>query len=469
MALVAGNLEQRVAEILTRYNMLSNHAKVGVAVSGGADSVVLLHVLHRLQYNVFVLHVNHQLRGADSDQDECFVRALAAELDVPFKVGNCPFSGGNLEQEARVVRRNFFFDSIRNFQLEKVALGHSRSDQAETVLYRFLRGSGLAGLAGMRLATSDGLIRPLLTSGRDEIRDWARAEGIQWREDGSNASYAFSRNRLRNETIPHLRQHFNPRLEFVLSDNAAVAQAEEDWWNLRIEAIYSQIAKRTQLGLFFQTADLNLLHPAEQRRLLRRAIQEVKGDLRSVDLQHVESIRKILTSTAGHDRVLIPGVDALRSFGTLLLCRPGDVGNIPRQYQVSIELGRQTALPFALGCLYVNWVKSAGVICGNFGEEAEIGVEIADLDGDVLSLGNLHDFLQVRNWEPGDEMVRNLGSKPEKLKSLFQEFQVLLWERRNWPVLVAGDEIVWSKGFGSAARFKASDKSRNVLRLVYKA
>jgi tRNA(Ile)-lysidine synthase len=468
MALVAGNLDQRVGEILTRYNMLSNHAKVGVAVSGGADSVVLLHLLHRLQYNVVVLHVNHQLRGADSDEDECFVRALAAKLSVPVEVKHCPVNPGNLEQEARDGRRSFYLGSIRNLGLEKVALGHSRSDQAETVLYRFLRGSGLAGLAGMRPVTADGLIRPLLTSGRDEIRDWARAEGIPWREDASNANDAFARNRLRNETIPHLSQHFNARLESVLSENAAVAQAEEDWWHVRIESVYSRITKRAQLGLFFQTADLNLLHPAEQRRVLRRAIQEIKGDLRSIDLQHVESIRKITQSSAGHDRVLIPGVDALRSFGTLLLSRPGDVGNIPRQYQVSIELGRETALPFSLGYLYVNWVKSGGVICGNFGEEDENSLEIADLDGDVIFPGNSSYSLQARNWEPGDDMARNPGGKPEKLKSLFQDFRVLLWERRNWPVLVAGDEIVWSKAFGSAARFKANDESRNVLRLVYK-
>ncbi len=467
MALVAGNLEERVAEILTRYNMLSTHAKVGVAVSGGADSVVLLHLLHRLQYNVVVLHVNHQLRGADSDEDECFVRALAAELGVPVEGKRCPVGAGNLEQEARTARRSFFFESIQRLQLEKVALGHSRSDQAETVLYRFLRGSGLAGLAGMRLVTGDGLIRPLLTSGRDEIRHWALADGIQWREDTSNASGTFARNRLRNETIPHLTQHFNPRLESVLSDNAAVAQAEEEWWNLRMEAVYSQLTKRTQLGSFFQTADLNLLHPAEQRRFLRRAIQEIKGDLRSVDLQHIESIRKIINSAAGHDRVLIPGVDALRSFGTLLLCRPGDVGNIPRQYHVSIEVGRETALPFGLGCLYVNWVKSRGVICGNFGEEDENHLEIAYLDGDVIFPRNSRDSLQARNWEPGDEMARHPGAKPEKLKSLFQEYRILLWERRNWPVVVAEDEIVWSKGFGGAARFKASDESRNVLRLVY--
>ena len=469
MALVAGNLEQRVAEILTGYNMLSNHAKVGVAVSGGADSVVLLHLLHRLQYNVVVLHVNHQLRGAESDEDERFVRALAAKLGVPVEVKHCPVSSGNLEQAARDGRRSFFLGSIRNLGLEKVALGHSRSDQAETVLYRFLRGSGLTGLAGMRPVTVDGLIRPLLTSGRDEIRDWARAEGIPWREDASNASDTFARNRLRNETIPHLSQHFNPRLESVLSNNAAVAQAEEDWWNSRIDAVYGQITKRTQLGSFFQAADLELLHPAEQRRFLRRAIQEVKGDLRSVDLQHIEAVHRIIQSTAGHDRVLIPGVDALRSFGTLLLCRPGNIGAIPRQYQVSIELGRETALPFALGCLYVNWVKSGGAICGNFGEEDENSLEIADLDGDVIFPGNSSHSLQARNWEPGDEMTRNPGGKPEKLKSLFQEFRVLLWERRNWPVLVADEEIMWSKRFGSAARVRATDDSRNVLRLVYKA
>jgi tRNA(Ile)-lysidine synthase len=469
MAVVSVNLEDRVAEILTRYNMLPAAGTVGVAVSGGADSVALLHLLHRRKLPLRILHVNHKLRGAESEGDEKFVRELGHDLGVKVQVAQAPVTDGNVEQEAREARRKFFLESMEKFGLCRVALGHNRGDQAETVLYRLLRGSGLSGLAGMRPVTADGLIRPLLTFSREEIRNWACVQEIRWREDSTNQSQTFARNRLRHETIPALAERFNPNLEALLADNAAVAQDEEDCWNLRIEAIFGQITKRNELGSFFQIRDLAELHPAEQRRFLRRTVREVKGDLRSIDLQHIEAIRQLTASEAAHDRVIVPGIDALRSFGTLLLSPPGTIGKAPRHYDVRVNLGEEVSLPFTLGSIYVNWVKTGGRICANFGEADQIDLEVADLDGDVVFGENLTGSLSARNWEPGDQMERAAGRKPEKLKSLFQEFRVLLWERRSWPVVMAGEEIVWSRCFGSAAKFKANEESRNIVRLIYRA
>src|SRR5579863_7162011 len=147
MMLLTDDLVKRVSQIITRYNMLSPGDRVGVAVSGGADSVVLLHVLHRListlALKLTVLHVNHQLRGAESDLDEEFVRELAGALGLPVLVKRERPGRGNLEQEARDIRREFFEHCRKECPLDRIALGHTRSDQAETVLYRFLRGSGL--------------------------------------------------------------------------------------------------------------------------------------------------------------------------------------------------------------------------------------------------------------------------------------------------------------------------------------
>src|ERR1700751_1523818 len=166
MTILAEDLLQRVSQIIPRYSMLASGSRVGVAVSGGADSVVLLHVLHRLvsdlAIRLTVLHVNHELRGPDSDEDEQFVRELARKYALPFVSKRAAPQSGNLEEAARRVRREFFQDCRQRYQLERVALGHTKSDQAETVLFRLLRGSGLAGLAGMRPVTADGFVRPLL-------------------------------------------------------------------------------------------------------------------------------------------------------------------------------------------------------------------------------------------------------------------------------------------------------------------
>jgi len=451
--------------------MLSARDRVGVAVSGGADSVVLLHILHSLAAQfaaeLSVLHVNHHLRGAESDEDERFVRALAGSLGLECLVEQAPVHEGNLEQAARDARRAFFFSLMQQeHRVDRVALGHTSSDQAETVLFRLLRGSGLAGLKGMSAKEPAGLIRPLLETGRSEVREWARAQGLVWREDSSNSDIRFARNRLRNELMPALAAHFNSNLEQTLAGTASLAQAEEEYWQEAVEPIYREIAKRTFPGLELDVNSLNLLHLAVRRRVLRRALSELRGDLRSLDLNHIEAVLALCRSVEGHDRVVIPRTDALRSFDRLLLAIPETVNSGPRHYRVELQEDGRYQLPFRAGSLYVSRMNGRPSICANFKEEKEIPLEIAYLDGDALAR---HGSLYVRNWEPGDELLRSGHRSAKKVKSLFQEYRVLLWERRHWPVVAAGDRIAWVRAFGPAAEFEVLDKSRNVVCLVYHA
>lgn len=452
--------------------MLEPGDRVGVAVSGGADSVVLLHLLHRLaprlQIGLAILHVNHRLRGVESDTDEEFVRKLGASLELEVLVTSGAVTGGNLEQEARQVRREFFQRCMAERGLKRVALGHTRSDQAETVLFRVLRGSGLAGLAGMYLLTQDGFIRPLLTTSREEVRQWALAEGVSWREDSSNTNPQFARNRLRNEAIPLLSREFNANLEGVLAGTAELAQTEEDYWGQEVEPLYLEIAKRNALGSILQVKPLKALHLAVQRRVIRRALREVRGDLRSLDFAHIDAVLQICYSAHGHDRVIVPGVDALRSFDQLLLARPGELNSGPREYHVDLEPGIERLLPFRSGSIFVNCVNSGLENCVNFKKDQDSTAEIADLDADKLGPPGRPDVLFARNWEPGDELQRPGHKGAEKIKSLFQQQRVVLWERRHWPVVMAGQEIVWVRRFGAAAKFTASDESRRVIRLVYR-
>ena len=307
--------------------------------------------------------------------------------------------------------------------------------------------------------TEDGFIRPLLGISREEVRRWAREEGLVWREDSSNTDLKFSRNRLRSETLPELARIYNPNVEGALAGLANLAQTEESYWNEQVETIYPQITKRNQLGSFFQTVQLTGLHPALQRRIIRRAIQGVRGDLAGIDLAHVEAILSLCGNEQGHDRVLVPGVDALRSFDQLLLSRPGTLGGQPRNYRLALELGRPCELPFGAGSLTLDH------FCANFKKEQDLKGEVSDLDAGVLA----SEALSVRNWRPGDELHRTGHQAAEKIKSLFQLYRVPLWERKHWPVVVAGEEIVWARQFGSAARFGLAGENQEIARLVYHA
>jgi tRNA(Ile)-lysidine synthase len=191
-----------VLKSISRYNMLTRENRVIVAVSGGPDSVCLLHALGELEMNLAgVAHFNHKLRGEESEGDERFVAALASRLGIPFyraqaRVGD---AGGNLEETARYARREFLLGLIRDRAGDRIALGHTRDDQAETVLFRVLRGSGLAGLAGIQPVTADGFVRPLIQVTRAGVLEFLKARGIEWREDRSNQDARFARNRIRRQ------------------------------------------------------------------------------------------------------------------------------------------------------------------------------------------------------------------------------------------------------------------------------
>jgi tRNA(Ile)-lysidine synthase len=462
-------LEERVAEIITRYSMFAPGSRIGVAVSGGADSVVLLHLLHRLQgrfgFTPVVLHVNHALRGAESNRDEEFVRELARSLGLAFVSERIPPAPGNIEQEARRARRAFC-EAMRLSQgLSRVALGHTRSDQAETVLLRLFRGAGLSGLAGMRFMANSFVVRPLLSTSRQEVRDWAKAERLPWREDSSNLDGRFARNRLRRETLPGLARRFNPNIEGVLASTAELAQGEEDDWADRVEEAYRALVQPSRLGLILQVAELTLLSTAMQRRLLRRILKELlPNELRGLDFEHVEAIRALICSREGHARAMLPGAEAIRSYGTLLVMLAGRLASEPRNYEVALVKNSWNELPYGAGQIYVGDVKPSTRLYASFKEDQAIASEWVEL-GFESSGSEIR--VVARNWQPGDRLLRPDHKSAEKVKTLFGEHRILLWERRHWPVVVYEGQIAWVRGFGVAQHFSPGEPAGQKISLLY--
>ncbi len=440
----------RVAAFLSTPGL--THKKIAVAVSGGADSVFLLTALRELNLAHAVLHINHKLRGPESDADEAFVRALAAQHDLPFHTAALPPPEGNTEQEARRLRYQFFLDCISQNLCDAVATGHTLDDQAETVLFRFLRGSGTAGLSGIRPATTEGIIRPLLNLRRHEIRTWLTAQNIPWREDASNANLDFQRNRIRHNILPELAQ-LNPSLPHVLASTAAWARDEEDYWTAeldRLEPLYLQPAPET---VILNIEPFTRLPVAVQRRLLRRAIERVRGNLRSIGFHHVEAIRALMATREGSGRIQLPDLDVYRSFDQLRLAPAHFDSRLERNFSVPITIPGETRVPERQLSIDMEQFTRRGVYNG---------------DVNALDWAKCRGSLHLRNWRPGDQLERadRLGTSV-KIKTLFQEYRIPLWERRRWPVIVmdnsADADIVWTRKFGAARQFAASPKSESVV------
>jgi len=456
-----------VLETIARFRMFRTGQRVAVAVSGGADSVCLLHVLFELaprwNLHLSVLHLDHQLRGEESAEDARFVEKLAGEMGLPFSLGRVDVAAvareraENLEQAARHERRSFFLAYLDSGAADRIALGHTRSDQAETVLFRFLRGSGTAGLAGIRPVTEDGFVRPLLGVDRAAVEKFLCERNIAWRQDSSNACLDFARNRIRRELLPMLQRDWNPAIGEMLAHTADWALEEESYWAREVNRLAAEHLTVQPPAVFLRADRLRELPIAAARRLIRRAIEMVKGDLRGIDYGHIAAVLDLACQTGGDGRLQAPEVDVFRSFEWLRLAPPGMDRLENRNFRLPAPVPGAVPLPGGSSAVLIELIEN---------KKASEAVDSSyNKLMDWLDWDRISGALEVRNWRPGDQ-YRPVGhSGEEKLKLLFQQARIPLWERRSWPVVTHGDKIIWSRRFGPAANLIATPESRMLLRI----
>jgi tRNA(Ile)-lysidine synthase len=462
-------VRERVLSYLRHHSLMRPGDRVGVAVSGGADSVALLRLLletrAELGIVLSVVHFNHRIRGADSDADEQFVRQLAQDLDLEFHCdsGDTPAYATShklsLEAAARTLRYAFFDRLTADTTVHRVATAHTRDDQAETVLMRVLRGSGTRGFAGIYPQLRS-VVRPLLEVSRAELRAFLEQLGQSWREDQSNADVSFARNRLRHEVLPLLRQ-LNPNLDEVLSETAEIARAEESWWSQQASAAQSGLwAPPTNVpapGVFVppkMLVDALLSQPiALQRRLIRRMVEASELQL---EFRHVEAVRDLAAAEPSRaERVLeLPnGWDAVRQERELWFRHrcPTTEGEA---FSLSLHVpGEWEIAGHKIRALLAHEVAQRAAEPGAY-------VRSALLDP-VLSKRRL----VLRNWRAGDRYWPAHTREPKKLKELLQARHIPREQKPYWPVVVSGDEIVWVPGFAAPERFRAAESAAEALLL----
>lgn len=429
---------EKALTAISRYNMLASGARVVAAVSGGPDSVCLFHMLRelapRLCFTVAgVAHLNHKLRGEASDEDERFTAALAARHGVAFfssevKVGEI---GGNLEQAARQARLGFFHGLIEERRCDAVATGHTLDDQAETVLFRLLRGSGLAGLAGILTVTREGLIRPLLAVTRAEVEEFLRARGIAWREDATNRDPGFARNRIRHTLLPELARDWNPEIALALARLADTAREEEQCWKPEIEKLAGDLLTEGETS----ASRLSGLPRAVARRLVRHAAGALEFDA-------VERVLDLARGKAGRGTLDLPRVRVVRSFDRLRFMPPGRPVH-PQPLRVCVP-GRYP------------WPKAGPEggtrVCLEAAETEPVPGGCVRLK---LSEAASSTPLLLRGWRAGDHYQPAGHSRDRKLKEMFQQARVPSWQRGFWPILCQGTEILWVRQFGAASEWVA--------------
>jgi tRNA(Ile)-lysidine synthase len=424
--------------------LLKPGLRLAVGVSGGADSVALLRTLQEqrrgLGLVLHVAHLHHGLRGAEADGDREFVRALAAELGLPFHEARVETSteaeraGESIEEAARRLRYQWFRKLLCEVPLDAIATAHTRDDQAETVCAKFLRGAWTEGLSGIHpvVEFAEGrVVRPLLSATRTEVEAYLNALGQPWREDSSNRHLAFTRNRIRHELLP-LLEGWNPRLREHLAQMAVLARDEEIWWQAELARVAPQVllagkpvrggGRASGKGLAVDVIRLAALAPALQRRLLRHAAEQLG---RALDFPATEALRALaLEGRAGQRRELAAGLRAERT---------------PRELRLAVE-------PISSGGLVTAIPEYSALIPGEIVAPAfglRLRIETAP---SAASQPTPAQTARLRNWKPGDRVHLRYSGGPRKVKEVLERLRVTGTSRAVWPVLEVDGRIVWMKG-----------------------
>ena len=522
---------------IRRHELLRAGDRVGVAVSGGIDSVGLLRLLLELRQELgivlSVVHFNHKLRGAESDADQEFVASLAREHDLEFYCDgddvaqNAAEEHVSVETAAREMRYGFFRYLLgaegegtpsvaeatvpmgaanRSAEsaappksehfLTKILTGHTLDDQAETVLMRMIRGAGLRGLGGIHpriLVDDDGeisgeIVRPLLTIRRRELEQYLKDIGQPWREDSTNTDERFTRNRIRKLVVPLLEQEFNPAVAESLAELAEIARGEEDYWENEISGWlgttvqwsqpewagavstgFVQISLAGPRAVSTQAAELRMKidsapwlvmnasvsrmwflgEPVAVQRRLVKAIGENAGI--PLEFKHVEEILRVAAEDSSGKELSLP-------LGWKLVLEPEELRFVtpdlrdpapPQDYDYELSIPGKIIVYEAGSSIEVRRVPA----------DTHEGYNSDHL----LDAECLPGPLRVRNWRPGDRFWPAHTKSPKKIKELLQERHVAQAERRLWPVVVSGDEIVWLRGFPAPAKLGAKPGRAAIL------
>jgi tRNA(Ile)-lysidine synthase len=456
------NLPARALRTIRKHGMLSPGSRVLVALSGGPDSVALLRILRTLASQgeltlAGVAHVNHLLRGADSDEDERFCRELSASVALPIAVKRVDVAGlarkstRSIEATARLVRYRFFEAAAAGFGADVVAVGHTLDDQAETFLMRLLRGAGARGLGSIR-PLNGRVIRPLLEVGRAELRDYAVAEGLTFREDASNRDVTILRNRVRHELLPHLEQ-FSPAVADRLARAADLAREDEEYLGrLAIEAATS-IVLSTEPGV--DAAKLMSLPRALASRVARLALERSAGE-RFIGSGHIEGMLELAAGADGAS-LSLPGLTLTRLNGRILF---GTALNSPFSNSFRFPL----SIPGEVSS--GGWTVSAEPLDPG----GEIAVPPARGAVAVVPEAALKFPLAVRSRRRGDRFrPLGMGGQGRKLQDFLVDRKIARQDRDSLPLVVDRDDgIVWVVGQSVAEDFRITSPLRGVILLKAK-
>lgn len=450
--------EKNVIAFCNERRLFQKGNSVLIALSGGGDSVALLHCLAKtsdmLGITIEAAHLNHALRSEESEGDEKFCREFCARQGVRLTVkrlseGELVIRGESLETAARRVRRDFLISTARERKISVVATGHSRDDLAETLLQRLIRGTGPSGLTGILPAADDIWVRPLLGMTRRGIREYLETCGIAYREDSTNSDTVYFRNRIRHELIPFIEEHFAPNISESLARLAELSEIQEDYLDKQTEesvqkcCIYQGVDK-----ILLDVTALEGYHTVLRQRVVRRCLEMLEGEGRDTDRSEVEHVLALLKRGRGEmdvtSRIRLGAGKSVAAF--LVRSKP--------YLSVPVFIPGETDIPSG-GRIVARNTSSPEQVDGRF--SVLVGAAVIEKYG-ALTIG------PVRR---GEYIIPFGMARPVKVYDILSDSEVPKVLRDSTPVVRAGAVPVWIPGLKSAECLRLSGEERKAVFLLY--
>jgi len=461
-----------VLDFIQEHHLVLSQQKLLVAISGGPDSVCLLHILVKLQeeldIRLHVAHLNHQLRGAESEADAQYVSNLAHQLGIPATVEQRDVKAYqvqqrlSLEEAAREVRYNFLAEVAKSIGASRAAVGHTIDDHIETILMHLIRGTGTTGLRGLQpgsrwQSTQNSLtiIRPLLPVGRKETTDCCHEHQLVPRIDASNLSLSPLRNRIRHQLLPLLKS-YNPQVAKALLRTARIAGDDLAFLDKEIAKLWGEVVQRQGDAIILDKERFLELPSALKRHLIRTAIEKLLGNLKDIETRHIEAIMTALTKPAGKRLNLPRGLTFSIEYNRYLL------GPDPAALSPFPVLGGEFELKLPGETLLPGWRIETNIVSRK---------QMLEKDEDFtayLDIDKTGNTMVVRSRQPGDRFQPLGMNQPKKLGEFMIDSKIPSAWRQRIPIVCSSKQILWVVGWRIDERVKVTDNTKQILCLEFK-
>lgn len=454
-------------QTIKKYDMIQDSDCIVVGISGGADSVSLFHFLCNIQsqYNLTLVgvHIHHGIRGIDADSDADYVEQLCKSYNIKCEIFRYDIHKEAVElkvteeEAGRIIRYKVFAQVLKKYDANKIAVAHNMNDQSETLIMRLFRGTGLRGLTGIP-PIRDNIIRPLIQCSRESIEQYCQENNLEYKKDYTNDMNIYTRNKIRLQLIPWIKENFNPSIIYTLSKMSMLLQEEEDYIEGQAKLAYklctvSQNNKKVQLSI----NALKNYPDVIKKRVIRIALQYLRKDLHDIELTHIVEAIKLINKDTGKKINLTEGIIIEKQYS--VLCFYMNNKKINKNYCYNINLNGELYIEEAN--LYIkSEIKYKD--CANF-----FGEKSNNLCTKVFDYDKINDNVNIRTRLAGDKIYLK-GSGTKKLKEFFIDIKLPREQRNTIALLAAGENIIWVLGHRTSGAYDIDENTKTILCIQYK-